>query len=50
MWTSTINDIAGCIGDDNPVVISENKSVPVTKVLRKAAVVIMTANDIDEVS
>ncbi|CAG9811081.1 unnamed protein product [Chironomus riparius] len=41
LWSSTANDIAGCVGSDNAVVFSDFKSFVIKKTLRKAAVIIL---------
>lgn len=49
LWTSTINDITGCIGSDNSVVISNFKAALKEENLRKAAVIVMMLSDVSEV-
>lgn len=41
-WSSTINDIAKCIGSENAVVINDFKQMLNVTTLRKASVVILT--------
>ncbi|CAG9811082.1 unnamed protein product [Chironomus riparius] len=47
MWSSTINHIALCLGADNPMIITRFMTFQVTKILRKATVVIITVDYID---
>ena len=50
LWTSTVNGIAGCIGSETAVVVSDFKSILTDKTLRKAAVVILTLTQFNSVS
>jgi len=50
MWSSTINDIAGCVGDGNGVVVSDFKEALTEKTLRKATLMILTLKDYNLVS
>lgn len=47
LWSSTANDIAGCVGSDNAVVFSDFKSFVIKKTLRKAAVIILAVGYVD---
>ncbi|KAL7013021.1 hypothetical protein ACKWTF_015154 [Chironomus riparius] len=42
MWSSTVNDIAGCFGQDTAIVVSDFNSIVTEKTLRKATMVILT--------
>ena len=42
MWSSTVNDIAACVRDENTVVVTDFKAVMREKTLRKAAVVVFS--------
>lgn len=48
-WSSTVNDIAGCIGRGSAVVVSDFMATLKEDTLRKAAVVILTINQLNEV-
>jgi len=50
IWSSTINDIVQCIDDGSAVVIVDLNAVMEEKNLRKASVVILTLNGINQVS
>ena len=49
VWSSTINDIAGCIGSETAVVVSAFSRPLTERTLRKAAVVIFTFKLINDV-
>ena len=50
LWSSTVNDIAGCIGSDTAVVVSDFKSIVTEQTLRKAAVLILMFGYVNQVS
>jgi hypothetical protein len=49
MWSSTVNDIVGCIGHDSAVVLSDLRKLMNQKTLRKIAVVILALGYADQV-
>lgn len=49
LWSSTVNDISGCIGNGSAVVISDFKSAPTEKTLKRAAVVILMFRLVNQV-
>lgn len=48
-WTSTVNDIAGCIISDSAVVVSDFKKVLDEKSLKKAAIIVLALASADQV-
>ena len=50
LWSSTVNDIAGCVKSDTAVIVSDFKTSLTEKTLRKAALVVLTCNKLDKVS
>lgn len=49
LWTTTLNDIAGCIGSDNSVIVNDFEEALTEKSLRKAAVIILALGWADQV-
>ncbi|CAG9811086.1 unnamed protein product [Chironomus riparius] len=47
LWSSTVNDIAGCVGQEAAVVLSDFKMLLKEKTLRKAAVIIIALSSAD---
>ncbi|CAG9798202.1 unnamed protein product [Chironomus riparius] len=47
MWSSSINDIIRCIGDSNPVVVTDLKRKIIGKNLRKASLVVLAFSQTD---
>ena len=47
MWSSTVNDITGCVGSETAVVVSDFKSFVVEKTLRKASVIVLAVGYVD---
>ncbi|CAG9811092.1 unnamed protein product [Chironomus riparius] len=49
VWSSTVNDIAGCVGQDSAVVASDFKEPLTVETLRKAIVIILAVGYINKV-
>lgn len=49
LWSSTVNDIAGCVGRGSAVVVSNFGDLVTEKTLRKATVVVLGLKDLDKV-
>ena len=48
-WSSTVNDIAGCVGSENAVVVNNFSKLLTEQTLRKAAVGIVAMEFVDKV-
>ena len=49
VWSSTVNDIAGCVGSETAVIVNDLTTTVTEKTLRKAAVVILMFDKVNKV-